>query len=733
MAYAGILIVEDEVIIAEGLRKRLETLGYNVVGSVRSGEEAVEKACGRPRPDLVLMDIMLKGDMDGIEAAEKIRKNCGLPIVYLTAYADEKTLRRAKITEPFAYLVKPFKEKELYTNIEIALYRHRAERKLILSEERYRNLIEHAGVPICELDGDGEILLLNTSAAEVFGGTPSFYTGELISKVLDMEQAGKALEVIREVIRTGKKKQYEAEITVDSVKKIFALTLQPMKRVDGAVDSVQAVGHDITDIVKIEEERNRINRFEIASTLMTGVAHDFTNYMTSILGNITMARSGLDPDEEPFQHLVKAEKASLWAKDLIDNLLGFSQVKELRKSSTDIKKLLKETGGFITNFSDCTCSFSFKGELYRVYADSMRLAQVVNNIMMNAVQAIPSDAQLSVSAVNVSVGKGDVPSLKKGEYVRIDIADNGPGIEEDVIARIFDPYFSTKENNTGLGLSVAFSIIKSHGGTITAANGKGKKKGAVFSLYLPAMLKEKRDSSAAVKGGLEGKGSLFMVEDDSQIRETVSSLLSDHGYDVQSAASGKEARAEMNELANSGKLPDLILLDVVLPDADGYELCSQWKEEEKTASVPIVFLSGKRAEEDKVLALELGAEDYITKPFMPQEFLARIKAILRRRKTVIKGNRIKPSKDLTLDLDTYEVFTDGKPVELTPTEFKILKLFTSRKGWVFTRDRILDYLWGNEKAVYEKTINVHIRHLRQKLGKQGSHIKAVRGVGYKYE
>jgi two-component system phosphate regulon response regulator PhoB/two-component system alkaline phosphatase synthesis response regulator PhoP len=182
----------------------------------------------------------------------------------------------------------------------------------------------------------------------------------------------------------------------------------------------------------------------------------------------------------------------------------------------------------------------------------------------------------------------------------------------------------------------------------------------------------------------------------------------------------------------SRERPSLILLDLMLPDTDGLEVCRQIRRSDTLAGIPIIMLTAKGAESDKVAGLELGADDYVTKPFSVKELVARVHAVLRRPGGGEPGPRIAVGT-LVIDLEKFEVTAGGSKVDLTATEFKILQLLASRKGRVFTRDQILDFLWGSEKAVIDRTIDVHIRNLREKLGEAASLIKNIRGVGYKVE
>jgi len=178
--------------------------------------------------------------------------------------------------------------------------------------------------------------------------------------------------------------------------------------------------------------------------------------------------------------------------------------------------------------------------------------------------------------------------------------------------------------------------------------------------------------------------------------------------------------------------PDLILLDLMLPDIDGMDVCRYLRKSERLGSVPVIMLTARADESDKVLGLGLGADDYVTKPFSVKELVARIQAVLRRReqKETVRQIAVGP---LLIDMDKHEVIRNGQRIDLTATEFRILQLLASRAGRVFTRDQILDHLWGHEKAVVDRTVDVHIRNLREKLGPAASLIKNVRGVGYKVE
>ena len=221
---------------------------------------------------------------------------------------------------------------------------------------------------------------------------------------------------------------------------------------------------------------------------------------------------------------------------------------------------------------------------------------------------------------------------------------------------------------------------------------------------------------------------ILIIEDDRDIVEAVEYNLKKEGFSVSKANDGINGL----RLAEN-KLPSLILLDLMLPGIDGLEICRRLKKNEKTTRIPIIMLTAKGEEVDKVVGLEMGADDYIVKPFGLKELVARIHAVLRRLGQ--KGQAIKSVinlKDLEIDPDRYSVIAGGKPIELTAKEFQLLYHFASNPGRVFSRNQLLASVWGIAAEIETRTVDVHMRRLREKLGRAGRHLETLRGVGYKF-
>ncbi len=220
---------------------------------------------------------------------------------------------------------------------------------------------------------------------------------------------------------------------------------------------------------------------------------------------------------------------------------------------------------------------------------------------------------------------------------------------------------------------------------------------------------------------------ILIVEDDPDIVKLLRYNLEKENFSVRSVRSGEEALKIVKE-----ETPDLIILDLMLPGMDGFEVCKGLKKNPNCTSLPILMLTAKGEEVDRVVGLELGADDYVTKPFSPRELILRMKAILRRGKpSVQKSSGVLMKGDITIDSERHEVLIGKKTLELTPLEFKLLLTFVERAGKVQTRDSLLNEIWGYDSDMDTRTVDTHVKRLREKMGRTGSLIETVRGIGYR--
>ena len=247
---------------------------------------------------------------------------------------------------------------------------------------------------------------------------------------------------------------------------------------------------------RLEQERLRAAKLESIGTLAGGIAHDFNNLLTGIMGNIGLVKTYISPSDATYEMLDEAEKAALRARDLTQQLLTFARGGKPVKKSVNIAEIIKESATFALRGSKVRLELSLPDDLWPIEADEGQISQVINNLVINADEAMPSGGTLKIQAENLTLKKTDIPLLPSGNYVRIDIADTGIGISPEHLQRIFEPYFTTKQRGSGLGLTTAYSIVRNHGGTILADS--TQNKGSTFHIYLPATKK-------TMKGGKKMK------------------------------------------------------------------------------------------------------------------------------------------------------------------------------------------------------------------------------------
>ena len=576
MAGEQILIVEDELIVADDIKRTMERLGYSVAAIVRSGEEAIHKA-DELQPDLVLMDIVLKGEMNGIEAAAKIGK-LNIPVIYLTAYTDPETLELAKVTEPYGYLVKPFKERELRSAIEIALYKSKMEKKLKEREAWLFTTLKSIGDAVIASDLNGVIMFMNTVAEELTGWEEKDAIGRPLEEVFHIinEKTRKLCEnPVEKILKTGKivgLANHTALIAKDGTECIIADSGAPIRPDNDVITGVVLVFRDITAQRKMAEELHRMKKIEAVGLLAGGIAHDYNNIMTGILGNISLAKISLDDEEEAEKvadYLSEAEAACMRAKNLSGQLITFSKGGAPVKITISIAELIRESTSFFLHGSNVKCELSLPDNLWRADVDAGQINQVVNNLVMNADQAMPGGGTVWVAAKNIIVKEEDILPLKAGEYIKISIRDQGIGIPTTYLDKIFDPYFTTKQDGNGLGLASVYSIVKNHDGFITVDSTPGI--GATFDVYLPGIKEEVgiEKEKLRPKGLRPGTGRILLMDDEEIVRNVTTAILTKLGYKVETAADGEKAIELYRKAGKGGKPFDAVILDLTIPGGMG--------------------------------------------------------------------------------------------------------------------------------------------------------------------
>ena len=699
MTSARILIVEDEGIVAKDIQNRLEDLGHTVIDIASSGEEAIQKT-EATQPDLVLMDIVLKGDMDGVKAAEQIRKRFDVPVVYLTAYANEKTFERAVITEPHGYIVKPFRDIELLTTINMALHKHKTERKLkesqrwfattlksigdavittdtgelvtfinpvaqkltgwkqeealgkelreifntideetrsapenivtkvigegivggfenhrILiakdgkeifvgdsaapirddkgnikgavlifrditeskraeealreSEERYRTLVETVPDVVFGISSDGKISALNPAFEKVTDWSRNEWIEKPFLLIIHPEDVPLVLEMYQKALVGKTLMPFELRILSQSGEYLTIEFFGTSQIKDEKVIGVLGIARNITERKKMEEELIRAQKLESLGVLAGGIAHDFNNLLTVILGNVSLARMITNPEVNIFQRLVEVEKATLRAKRLTEQLLTFAKGGAPIKKTISIAELIKDSVRLALVGSNVSCEFFMPENLWSAEADEGQLSQVINNLIINAKQAMPNGGMINVSVENINLESepGHALYLKDGRYVKITVQDQGIGIPKQHLNRIFDPYFTTKQKGSGLGLAACYSIIKNHDGYITVDSELGV--GTTFTIYLPSSEREISEKADKEEKALLVNGKILVMDDEEVVREIIGEMLYHIGCEVEFAIDGQEAIELYKRARESEKPFDAVILDLTVPGGMG--------------------------------------------------------------------------------------------------------------------------------------------------------------------
>lgn len=492
-----ILIAEDERITAESIKRTLEYLGYPVSSVVSSGEAAVEEA-KKNKPDLVLMDIKLKGKIDGIEAARQIRSLADIPIIYITALTNKATMERAKKTAPYGYIHKPIEEKELFSTIEMAFLRHKLESQLKENEQRYRELVEKAGVGILIDDIEGTILYSNEKAAELYGYSVEEMKKQSIKSLVHPDDIKMVLKFHKDRVqgRSVSSSYVLRGIRKDGSVRYLELDAGCYKKGDEVIGTRLYI-KDITESIKAEEEKEKLQsrlahseKMAGIGTLAGGIAHEFNNILQIMGGHVEFAQRTKKPEDIDEALNVVTSHADKAAK-IIKDLLTFSSAESSDKKRANIAELIDSvlllTEEHFKKYNiEVVRRFQ---KVPQVEVNRGELQQVFLNMITNA-----RDAMFSQGGKLTIEVKGD------GNRIETSFTDTGIGIKKEKLGRILEPFYTTKGSfgkddipGTGLGLSVSYGIVKRHKGTIEVKSQKGK--GTTFTVILPVNKKKPKKTT----------------------------------------------------------------------------------------------------------------------------------------------------------------------------------------------------------------------------------------------
>lgn len=605
---ARIIVAEDSPTQAEQLKFMLEKRGYSVAISP-NGQECFDLAVKEP-PALIISDIVMPV-MDGYELAWRIKQDertARVPVILITSLMDRKdTVLRPKV-EADAFFSKPYDERALASKVESLLsaarkdgeiaaievslagqrYSIRSGRKRILtfllstyenavarnrelidtqralrllnesleervmkrteqlqeSEANYRRLLETSADAIVVVGLDNTVFFMNRAAEALFGVSHDDMAGKrFFMKISALGDKDVELE------RGGAKAYAEAR-TVPTTW--------------GDDSALLATFRETTERKRMEEELLKASKLDSLGVLAGGIAHDFNNLLAAIIGNVSVAKMMAKGNEKLSKALTDAENAANRSRDLTRQLLTFSKGGLPLKKPVDLGDIIRESASFSLLGSATRCEVELPGSLPVVEADEGQISQVIHNLVINADQAMPGGGVITITA---GPHEGTGPG-REGRFLRICVRDTGKGIDKENLSKVFDPYFTTKKEGSGLGLATVYSIVKNHGGFIDVESAPGK--GTAFIIYLPVTGKRPARNEAVSAGEIEtGSGRILIMDDEEMVRDAAAAILGELGYEVEFASDGGEALVKYR-LEMAGDRPfDAVIMDLTIPAGMG--------------------------------------------------------------------------------------------------------------------------------------------------------------------
>ena len=467
----------------------------------------------------------------------------------------------------------------------VAMVRDVTERKLFeqqvdVEKENLAVTLRAIGDGVITCDVNGKVIMINNEAEKLTGWTSKEAIGQPLKSVFDVTID---LATQAKVQKSGYRNEAQSILTnlpetvtltsKDGIERIIEQVASPIRDKKNEISGVVLVFRDITERQRSEAERRKAETLEQLGLLAGGIAHDFNNLLTAIIGNISLASLLLPPDDEMATRLDDAKNASMRARDLAQQLLTFARGGAPIKKTASIGKLIQDTVSFSLRGSHNRSEFDFAPDVAPAEIDAGQISQVIANLVVNADQAMPNGGTLYVSCDNFCYDTNDIviPDLAPGDYVRVRIRDEGVGIPENYIKRIFDPYFTTKPKGNGLGLATAYSIIKNHNGLMTVES--QVHVGTTFTIYLPAAEAGEQElpveAPKKLTPEISGTGRVLVVDDEDAIRDLVEFTLTRLGYEVSQAETALKGVELYQDKLRAGKRFDLVILDLTLPGGMG--------------------------------------------------------------------------------------------------------------------------------------------------------------------
>lgn len=623
-----ILVVEDDAIIGADIQRTLQRLGYDVPAMVDNAEDALRSVRTDP-PDLVLMDIQLRGAEDGVEATTQIRRASDVPVVYLTAHSDEATLARARATGPHGYVIKPFNERDLRTAIEVAIGKHEIERQLSERERWFSTTLRSLGDAVIATDPSERITFMNTVAQQLTGFTGNSALGRPLREVLRLvDIAGTTVKSpVAEALHSG----FAAALPFDTqlidrhgVSRDIDDAATPIVDDRGALLGGVIVFRDVTDQKRLERRLETAQRVASLCTMAAGIAHEINNPLAITISNVAfveaemeIARSDLATAPEGARWMMLMDG---WLEALKDASAGAERVRKVVATMRSLSGLAKPSREIldVTHLLEqalklTNVALRQKARLVRAYGttpfvhvDENQLVGVFVTLLDNAAEAIDEGAP-ETNEIRLSTYTDDA-----GRAV-IEVTDTGKGIPRAQLTKIFDPFFSTKGLGAGMGvgLSVSHTFVAAAGGELTVESEVGR--GTTFRVSLPAADAAQIDPTRETTPHGTGRARVLVVDDEVAVVKAVSRVLREHDVHTET-----DSRAALARLL-AGDSFDVILCDLMMPHITGSELHDQLVHARPELAAKIVFLTGGAMSKVAEEFLAQTPRTVLEKPFSARE------------------------------------------------------------------------------------------------------------------
>jgi len=489
--------------------------------------------------------------------------------------------------------------------------------RLALQTTRMAATLRTIGDGVITVNEAGSVLLMNEAAESLTGLTRARTLDKPVQAIFDA--LGYAPDVttksLKRVLVEGQPVQLRHDVANASIeRRLVDVTGTPTRDADARVTGAVWVIRDVGDGARLEMERSRATRLESLGILAGGLAHDFNNILVGVVGNLSLAQGMLrDEDASIATRLAEAEVACMRARGVTNQLLTFAKGGAPVKTTASMPELVVECARFALSGSAVAPRFSFDPSVWSAEVDVTQTGQVVHNLVLNAMQAMPRGGVVTIGLENVEVTSADrwrAAGIAPGDYVRLSVEDTGPGIEPQHLGHIFDPYYTTKEKASGLGLAISYSIVRAHGGLITVDSRPGD--GCRFDVYVPANRRSVID--VAHPKPQRRAGRILLMDDDTEVIEVTRDMLQMLGYDAEMTECGTTAIERFREETERGCAFDAVVLDLTVPGGMGGADAVRGIRAIRP-DVPVVVTSGYA--DDAVLAhfREYGFDGVLPKPF----------------------------------------------------------------------------------------------------------------------